>query len=391
MAPADTQLSFFEALYAAREADAHEIAPGISLGAASAAKDKQAMRKRRISHVLIVHPALKEEHPQKFVYGRIPLLDDPCANLLETLPDALAFCLEARAAKGHVFVHCAKGISRSSSVVIAMLMFERGISFDEAFKLCEQRRPIVYPNIGFQQQLRHLDGLLQDIDRSATPQARLKQLKAAVPRGKLDGPGAALPVRERMSDSVSSVLDELQALSEKVCSQPQLLQKRELWKRHGLYFENLHKYKGLPSDVGLLDRAQEASKTLKSLPAIFSDTLKGVQLALAVAKDFLSAKASGGKVSKKDKKAKKAEKKAVKAAKKARKLAEKIDKAARKAEEAAGRSRDEAQVAAERAEAASRELERLEAEERLQQGGDSDEESSSEGSGSPAAKRRRRG
>lgn len=49
-----------------------------------------------------------------------------------------------------------------------------------------------------------------------------------------------------------------QALSEKVCSQPQLLQKRELWKRHGLYFENLHKYKGLPSDVGLLDRAQEA-------------------------------------------------------------------------------------------------------------------------------------
>lgn len=31
-------------------------------------------------------------------------------------------------------------------------------------------------------------------------------------------------------------------------------------------------------------RAQ-ASKTLKSLPAIFSDTLKGVQLALAVAKE----------------------------------------------------------------------------------------------------------
>merc|ERR1712060_460032 len=74
----------------------------------------------------------------------------------------------------------------------------------------------------------------------------------------------------------------------KVCAQPQLLQQRELWKRHGLFFENLHKYKALPGSADLLDHAQAAAKTLKSLPKIFSDSLKGVKLGVGVAKEMES-------------------------------------------------------------------------------------------------------
>lgn len=52
---------------------------------------------------------------------------------------------------GKVFVHCFAGRSRSSTSVIAYLMQETGMSLNSAFKLVKRRRPIVYPNPGFQQ------------------------------------------------------------------------------------------------------------------------------------------------------------------------------------------------------------------------------------------------
>eukprot|EP00913_Durusdinium_trenchii_P017216 g16189.t1 len=90
----ETQQSFFESLYAALDADANEIADGLFLGAAKAASDKAAMKKRKISHVLIAHPNFPEKHPNHFRYGRAPLVDIPNFNLLELIPDALAFFRE---------------------------------------------------------------------------------------------------------------------------------------------------------------------------------------------------------------------------------------------------------------------------------------------------------
>ncbi|CAJ1394421.1 unnamed protein product [Effrenium voratum] len=119
--PDEQQQSFFESLYHALDADANEIADGLFLGAAKAASDKAAMKKRKISHVLIAHPTMPEKHPNHFRYGRAPLVDIPNFNLLEMIPDALAFLREARSKGGKVFCYCAKGISRSSSLVIALL------------------------------------------------------------------------------------------------------------------------------------------------------------------------------------------------------------------------------------------------------------------------------
>eukprot|EP00439_Symbiodinium_sp_Y106_P086309 s590_g32.t1 len=96
----ETQQSFFESLYAALDADANEIADGLFLGAAKAASDKAAMKKRKISHVLIAHPTMPEKHPQHFKYGRAPLVDLPAFNLLEQIPDAMAFLREARDISG---------------------------------------------------------------------------------------------------------------------------------------------------------------------------------------------------------------------------------------------------------------------------------------------------
>ena len=53
-----------------------------------------------------------------------------------------------------------------------------------------------------------------------------------------------------------------------------------------LFFENLHKYKAIPADLALLGRAKTAADQLRSLQRVYSQSLKGVQLANAVAQEL---------------------------------------------------------------------------------------------------------
>ncbi|KAF2738935.1 phosphatases II [Polyplosphaeria fusca] len=53
-----------------------------------------------------------------------------------------------------VLVHCFQGVSRSGSVVVALLMRRLGLSFDEALERARESRPIIMPNPGFADQLR---------------------------------------------------------------------------------------------------------------------------------------------------------------------------------------------------------------------------------------------
>merc|ERR1712129_7460 len=119
-------------------------------------------------------------------------------------------------------------------------------------------------------------------------QRRLIHVRQAVPLGNLEAPSSPLRVRDLIGDSMNSAFDDVEKLAERIFSQPQLLQRREQWKRHGLYFENLHKYKTLPSDPGLIARARAVSEKLAGLPKVFSDALKGVKLATAVANQIQS-------------------------------------------------------------------------------------------------------
>ena len=52
-----------------------------------------------------------------------------------------------------VLVHCAAGISRSSTVVIGYLMCKWKLELKHAFKICREKRPGVWPNSGFLEML----------------------------------------------------------------------------------------------------------------------------------------------------------------------------------------------------------------------------------------------
>lgn len=55
-----------------------------------------------------------------------------------------------------VLCHCAAGVSRSASCVVAYFVLHRGMRFDAALALVQQRRRIVKPNDGFLTVLRAL-------------------------------------------------------------------------------------------------------------------------------------------------------------------------------------------------------------------------------------------
>ena len=54
---------------------------------------------------------------------------------------------------GKVLVHCAYGVSRSSSMVIAYLIRKHKLSYDAAYQIVKEKRDIIQPNEGFKIQL----------------------------------------------------------------------------------------------------------------------------------------------------------------------------------------------------------------------------------------------
>lgn len=57
---------------------------------------------------------------------------------------------------GKVLVHCARGVSRSATLVLAFLMIKQGLTLVEAVEAVRKHRNIL-PNVGFLNQLRELD------------------------------------------------------------------------------------------------------------------------------------------------------------------------------------------------------------------------------------------
>jgi hypothetical protein len=68
--------------------------------------------------------------------------------------------LEAAWYIGKFYIYClssAAGVSRSASIIIGYLMTENRWSLIKSYKFVLQKREIVYPNWGFQKQLRKLE------------------------------------------------------------------------------------------------------------------------------------------------------------------------------------------------------------------------------------------
>ena len=101
----------------------------------------------------------------KYTYYRVPMRDSNSQQIFPTCHmvsngireekslDDIVKSIEQHIEQGDVvLVHCAAGISRSVSIVLALLM-RRGKSYDEAFLYLHSKRNKIEPNLGFMSQL----------------------------------------------------------------------------------------------------------------------------------------------------------------------------------------------------------------------------------------------
>lgn len=126
------------------------------VGNEGGSKDKIQLKEKGITHILVAAKFYPSQFPDEFVYKSIPLLDFKTENLLRYLEEAIEFIKQGE----KVLVHGQAGVSRSASIVLAYLMIEKGMRFQEALEYLQKRMPVVSPNSGLQVQLKKLDELL---------------------------------------------------------------------------------------------------------------------------------------------------------------------------------------------------------------------------------------
>ncbi|MBA0725700.1 hypothetical protein Golax_022264 [Gossypium laxum] len=131
-----------------------KVAEHIYLGGDAVAKDREILKQNGITHVLnCVGFVCPEYFKADFVYRTLWLQDSPSEDITSILYDVFDYFEHVREHSGRVFVHCCQGVSRSTSLVIAYLMWREGQSFDDAFQYVKAARGIADPNMGFACQL----------------------------------------------------------------------------------------------------------------------------------------------------------------------------------------------------------------------------------------------
>ncbi|KAG9345925.1 hypothetical protein JZ751_007739 [Albula glossodonta] len=128
-----------------------------------AAKDKRKLQSLHITHVLNaadgkfnVCTGASFYRDTNITYHGVEAFDMPSFDLSPFFYSSAQFIKNALSSGGRVFVHCAMGLSRSATLVLAYLMIHENMTLVEAIKAVAENRNIS-PNSGFLEQLRKLD------------------------------------------------------------------------------------------------------------------------------------------------------------------------------------------------------------------------------------------
>ncbi|NWW73171.1 DS13B phosphatase, partial [Climacteris rufus] len=159
-----------------------QVWPNIYLGDAWAARSKTTLQSLNITHILnaadgpySINTGAKYYADLQIEYYGVEAFDDPSFDLSIFFYDAANFIGKAlHSSGGKVFVHCAMGVSRSATLVLAFLMIHENMTLVDALKTVSAHRNIC-PNSGFLSQLRDLDIKLNE-ERKGTRVSAAKEL-----------------------------------------------------------------------------------------------------------------------------------------------------------------------------------------------------------------------
>ena len=108
--------------------------------------------------MLTVARDIEPMFPDKFEYKIIEIMDAEEEDIKQHFRVLIPFLEDAiENRKKRVYVHCAAGVSRSASVVVAYTMWKNKWPLDKALEWVMERRPCIKPNDGFMAQLKQFE------------------------------------------------------------------------------------------------------------------------------------------------------------------------------------------------------------------------------------------
>ena len=136
-----------------------QITNKIYLGNEDTARDKEILNKLNISNILICAEGCEPFFPNEFKYKILYIDDAIDENILSWLKEAFEFI---DSSINNIYIHCAMGISRSPTIVISYLMYKKKMKYEEAYDLVKEKRKVISPNSGFQEQLKKFEKILEE-------------------------------------------------------------------------------------------------------------------------------------------------------------------------------------------------------------------------------------
>ncbi|XP_053201695.1 LOW QUALITY PROTEIN: glutamic acid-rich protein-like [Panonychus citri] len=136
------------------------VIPGLMIGSQDVAHNKKVLEEYGITHIInAAENEVENRFEDDYNYYSMQIEDSSSTDLNKYLDDIYEFIDQGRFA-GNCFVHCdahKPGLSRSSAICIAYLMYKEKRRFDDAYNEVKEARPFVKPNDSFMKQLKKLD------------------------------------------------------------------------------------------------------------------------------------------------------------------------------------------------------------------------------------------
>ncbi len=192
-----------------RESFFSQITRTLYLGARPNGERVQELKAAGVTHVV---SCLAEDDrsrmaflQQDFHHLFLGVHDGMDQDIAVTFSQLFDFAAAATASdpEAKLFVHCEVGVSRSATLVIALLMKTEGMCFFDALSRVRSKRIQVLPNIGFASQLQRLEhdlrlrsvtsvpsSLAQYLHQMCNAPVEIEVLQAALERHRYDAPAA---------------------------------------------------------------------------------------------------------------------------------------------------------------------------------------------------------
>ena len=142
--------------------DLNQIEDNIWLGNFNSTKNIKDLKEKGITKILTVMNERRNIFNKEdgFIHKIIDVMDIDYENIIQYFGECLNFI------KGEEksLVHCAGGISRSPTIVIAYLMWSKKMNYNEANKFVKLKKNNIRPNSGFIKQLKIFQNILMDND-----------------------------------------------------------------------------------------------------------------------------------------------------------------------------------------------------------------------------------